>query len=209
MKNTIQHGVSIGIKRIDETFFIKMKLIGKLTHEDYETIVPLIESSLASVEYPDISLLVDATQFDGWSLEAAFDDLKFGLKHNEDFKKIAFVGNKSWQEYGVKLSNWFMSGSMHYFENIDEAIEWLKEEKILENQEEFDIDDDITEKELASRKESIEDELEALFKSNMKITDWDVPEADDRKAAELIVKILENKLSQIKTDVQNGKYNYF
>ena len=205
MTNTNQHGLSIGIKRVENTFFIKMKLIGKLTHEDYKTIIPMIEHSLNSVDYPDISLLVDATLFDGWSLEAAFDDLKLGLKHNEDFKRIAFVGNKTWQEYGIKLTNWFMSGKMQYFEDMNEAIQWLREEDEIEQIHE---DSPMTEKEISSRKEEIENQLESLFESNMKITNWDVPETDDKKAAELILDVLEKKLATIKTDVKNGKYDY-
>lgn len=68
---------------------------------------------------------------------------------------------------------------------------------------------DIVEKELASRKSEIQTELEILFKVNMKITDWDVAEADDQKAAEILVSILQEKLDSIKTDVESGKYlNY-
>ena len=201
-----QNGISIGIKRVNELFFVKMKLVGKLTHEDYQNITPMIENALHSVEDPNISLLVDATLFEGWSLEAAFDDLKIGLKHNADFKKIAFVGNKSWQEYSIKLTNWFMSGQMEYFEDINEAIDWLsaEDEKIEDSSQQS-----MTEKEIFDREEAIANQLELLFKTNMKITNWDVPETDDRKAAELIVDILEKKVANIKNDVKNGKYDYF
>lgn len=201
-----QNGISIGIKRVNELFFVKMKLVGKLTHEDYQNITPMIENALHSVEDPNISLLVDATLFEGWSLEAAFDDLKIGLKHNADFKKIAFVGNKSWQEYSIKLTNRFMSGQMEYFEDINEAIDWLsaEDEKIEDSSQQS-----MTEKEIFDREEAIANQLELLFKTNMKITNWDVPETDDRKAAELIVDILEKKVANIKNDVKNGKYDYF
>ena len=206
MKNINQHGISIGIKRIDDTFFIKMKLIGKLTDADYKTIIPMIETSLSSVEYPNISLLVDATQFEGWSLEAAFDDLKIGLQHNRDFKKIAFVGNKSWQEYSVKLTNWFMAGKMEYFEDISNAIDWLNSENIVEEQKN---DISMTEKEILTREKAIENQLELLFKANMKITNWDVPETDDQKAAEMIINILEQKVTKLKEDVKKGLYEYY
>jgi uncharacterized FlaG/YvyC family protein len=127
---------------------------------------------------------------------------------------VAFVGNKKWQEYGIKLTNWFMSGKMEYFENISEAIDWLHyqeqtEEQTQEQKKEIPVDAAMTEKEIESRKEDIEKELEALFKSNMKITDWNVPESDDQKAAELIVEIFETKLSKIKEQVKNGEYKYF
>ena len=67
----------------------------------------------------------------------------------------------------------------------------------------------MTTKEIASRKEVIENELENLFKKNMKITDWDVPEADDQTAATLIINILQNKLDKIKEDISNGTYKTY
>jgi len=68
---------------------------------------------------------------------------------------------------------------------------------------------DPVEKELESRRKSIARELELLFKANMKITDWDVPEADDRKAAELLLNIMREELEQIGRDVAAGKYDHY
>ncbi len=68
---------------------------------------------------------------------------------------------------------------------------------------------DAVEKELQSRKAEIQKELELLFKTNMRITDWDVPEADDRKAAGIIVTILEDALNAIKRDIKAGKYDNY
>ena len=67
----------------------------------------------------------------------------------------------------------------------------------------------MTQKEIESRKKDIEEQLEILFKGNMKITDWDVPEADDQLAAELIAEILQNKLDLIKQDIKEGKYRFY
>jgi len=64
-------------------------------------------------------------------------------------------------------------------------------------------------KELAVRKAEIEKELELLFDTNMKITDWDVPEADDTKAADIILNIMEKKIHQLREDVKSGKYKNY
>jgi len=64
-------------------------------------------------------------------------------------------------------------------------------------------------KELESRKGEIEGELELLFKTNMKITDWDVPEVDDKEAAKIILDMMQEKLNAIRTDVAAGKYDYY
>ncbi len=66
-----------------------------------------------------------------------------------------------------------------------------------------------TQKDLQNRIDEIRDELESLFKSNLKITDWNVPEADDQNAAEILLSILEQKLSEIKEDVKNKKYENY
>ena len=49
-----RHGLSIGIERINSRFFLTLKVIGKLTHEDYGTITPMIESALEGVKTPKI-----------------------------------------------------------------------------------------------------------------------------------------------------------
>jgi len=64
-------------------------------------------------------------------------------------------------------------------------------------------------KELAVRKAEIENEIELLFKTNMKITDWDVPEADDAKAADIILNIMDKKIQAIRKDVADGKYTNY
>jgi len=68
---------------------------------------------------------------------------------------------------------------------------------------------DAIEKELLSRKEEIQKELELLFKANMKITDWDVPEADDTKAANMLLDIMQEKIDALRTDVAEGKFKNY
>ena len=64
-------------------------------------------------------------------------------------------------------------------------------------------------KELAERKAEIEKAIELLFKANIKITDWDVPEADDTEAADIILNIMEKKIQQLREDVKAGKYENY
>ncbi len=64
-------------------------------------------------------------------------------------------------------------------------------------------------KEFQSRKSEIERAVELLFKANMKITDWDIPEADDEKAATILLAIIEEKLDAIREDVKSGNYKNY
>ncbi|MBE9568691.1 MAG: STAS/SEC14 domain-containing protein [Proteobacteria bacterium] len=123
--NNSKHGFSIGIERVGSDVFLAMKAVGKLTHEDYETITPMIDSALEEVKQPKVKVLIDGTELEGWELRAAWDDFKIGLKHGNDFEKIAIYGNKNWQDIAAKVGTWFVSGEVRYFENYDDALSWL------------------------------------------------------------------------------------
>lgn len=193
-----EHGISIGINRVNEFFFMKIKINGTLTHEDYERMIPIFKSSIEGVTEPDIRVLIDATEFNGWELRAAWDDFKFGMEFRQSFSKIAIVGTSTVEKYAVKIGSWFVNGEMKFFKSLDNAYEWLNKKEVTP----------ITpvQKDLHARKEDIRDDLESLFKSNLKIVDWNVPEPDDQNASEIIVNILEEKLKEIKADVKDGKY---
>jgi hypothetical protein len=123
----IRHGLAIGIERVNNDFFLSLKASGKLTHEDYEKINPMIDSALQGVKDPRVKVFIDASELEGWELRAAWDDFKLGLKHGNDFDKIAIFGNKKWQEIAAKVGTWFISGEVKYFEDTDEAWSWLQE----------------------------------------------------------------------------------
>lgn len=124
--DTATHGLSIGMERVNDQFFLKLKAVGKLTHADYDIINPLIDSALEGVKEPKVNVFIDGTELDGWEPRAAWDDFKLGLKHGGEFEKIAIVGNKKWQEMAARVGSWFISGDVKYFEEEDEALEWLQ-----------------------------------------------------------------------------------
>jgi anti-sigma28 factor (negative regulator of flagellin synthesis) len=65
---------------------------------------------------------------------------------------------------------------------------------------------DIIQKEIQKRESEIIKELELLFKANLKITEWDIPEVDQNAAAKALVEVLEKGIEKIKKDIEDGKY---
>lgn len=126
---TTRHGLFIGIERVNNQFFLSLKAVGKLTHEDYLKITPMIDSALAEVKDPKVNVFIDGTELEGWELRAAWDDFKLGLKHGSEFNKIAIYGNKKWQEYSAKIAAWFVSGQVRYFTDSKAAFSWLQGEE--------------------------------------------------------------------------------
>jgi hypothetical protein len=65
------------------------------------------------------------------------------------------------------------------------------------------------EQEIEKMRSSIKTELRLIFKANMKIFDWDIPENDDRKSAELIVRTMQEALDELKQEIADGKYDNY
>jgi hypothetical protein len=62
---------------------------------------------------------------------------------------------------------------------------------------------DAIEKEIASRKNEIKAELRMLFNANNRITEWDVPETDEKEAAELLLKVMQEALDELKEEIRS------
>lgn len=121
-----EHGVGIALKRVGGKLFVEIKMIGTLTHEDYELFVPVIDGAMEDVPEQKMNMLADMRELEGWELNAAWDDFKFGLNHRRDFAKIAMVGNATWEKFSAKISNLIISGETRYFDKREDALAWLE-----------------------------------------------------------------------------------
>ncbi len=119
------HGVHVGIVRSKQRLLVELVLKGKLTHKDYEFFVPMIKNAMESLPQQKMRMVVDMTELEGWELRAAWDDFKFGMEFRNDFEKLAVIGNRSWEHYATKIAGWMIGGEVRYFENSEEALEWL------------------------------------------------------------------------------------
>ena len=96
-------------------------------NEYYQTITPMLDAALKSVQDPKVKVLIYGTELEGWEARAAWDDFKLGLKHGSEFDKIAIYGNKNWQQITARIGSWFISGEVRYFEHMDDALSWLQD----------------------------------------------------------------------------------
>ncbi len=120
-----EHGISIAVKRNKKRIFIEVSMLGKLKHEDYQLFVPIIDKALKNVKDLEADILVDMRNFKGWEFLAAWDDMKFGIKHRNAFDKMAIVGNKKWEEASVGMMSHLMKGKSKFFKERDKALSWL------------------------------------------------------------------------------------
>ncbi len=122
---TKEHGIGIAIKRNQKKLFIEISMLGKLTHEDYQVFVPMIDKALKKAKGLETDLLIDMKKLKGWEFLAAWDDFKFGVKHRNVFDKVAIIGSKKWEEQSVAMMSHLMKVKVKFFKERKKALSWL------------------------------------------------------------------------------------
>jgi len=109
---------------------LHVRLNGTLTDADYRQFVPELECLIS--QHGSLRLLVEMSDFHGWSTGALWDDLKIFLKHGKEIERVAIVGEKSWQEWMTRMARPFMHSEVQFFDRTlaSEARRWVLEECI-------------------------------------------------------------------------------
>lgn len=111
----------------DENNIIAFKAVGRLTDADYQAFMPQIETVIA--KHGRARLLVDLSRFEGWELQAAWDDFAFGIKHWSDFERMALIGDKTWEAWAARIADKLMPGCQTRLFATDEgdaAWAWIR-----------------------------------------------------------------------------------
>ena len=106
---------------------LAFKATGKLTDADYRQFLPILEAMIRKTGR--ISLYIEMQDFEGWEAKAAWDDLRFGLQHDDDFKRIAIVADGSLMHAATGFVNFFSHIEIRFFDNNESAAawDWLRE----------------------------------------------------------------------------------
>jgi hypothetical protein len=105
---------------------LAVEAIGKVTDEDYETILePAVREKLEA--HPKIRYVyVLGEEFDGWTLGAMWEDAKLGGGDLRKWEKIAVVTDKDWVRHAVQGFGWMIPGDVKVFSlvELDDAKAW-------------------------------------------------------------------------------------
>ena len=118
--------MSVALMPTLEKKYVEVDLSGTLDRADYEKLVPQFEQWIR--EHGKVRLLVLMHDFHGWHAGALWEDIKFDVHHFSDFERIAFVGEKKWQEYMTAFCKPFTKAQVRYFESaeMEQAKVWLE-----------------------------------------------------------------------------------
>ena len=105
---------------------VTVTVLGEFVLADYKEFEDMVGSTLAPGG--KVSLLIDLRQMAGFTVDVAWEDIKYTRSHPNDFDKIAVVTRSEWVIWSAWLSQMFINADLQVFDDGDEARGWVEEE---------------------------------------------------------------------------------
>lgn len=118
---------SVEVLELANGKIVKIVASGKLSKASYDFFTPELDSLVE--KHGKIRLLFELIEFNGWTLGAAWEDLKFGCKHFNHIERIAIVGDRQWEKAMVAVCRPFTRARIRYFDidDLHDASDWVSE----------------------------------------------------------------------------------
>lgn len=103
---------------------VKVSVFGEFTLADYKQ---LEDAVVFEMKFQGkVNLLVDLRDMADFTLDVAWEDVRFNWQHAHDFQKIAVVANGRLVAWSAWLARAFLDAEIQIFENYDLASDWVE-----------------------------------------------------------------------------------
>ncbi len=111
----------INIEKTQNT--VVVAVIGEFTLADYKD----FEDKVLHQYHFDgrANLLFDWRDMVDYSVDVAWEEIKFMREHGSEFGRVAVVTDDQWQAWSAWVSNLFIDADVAVFLDYDEALEWV------------------------------------------------------------------------------------
>jgi hypothetical protein len=110
-----------------EPHLVTVTAFADFTLADYQEFEAAALKALDADADRRINLFFDLRDMTGYTLDLAWEEVRFTRQHARDFDKIAVVTTDQWTIWSVWLSQLFVEADIQVFEDPQGAQAWLKE----------------------------------------------------------------------------------
>lgn len=105
---------------------VAVKITDTIDRKDYNKLIPRMESKIK--QCGKINIFLEITDGVEPAVKSLGQDMHFNLKHAQDIRKVAFVGNEEHEEEIVNLFKPLENAEIRWYNPVDrqEALEWLR-----------------------------------------------------------------------------------
>ncbi len=109
----------------EQDYGLNVALYNEFTLEDFREFENAALDAVVRVHRPD--LLLDLSMLKDFTIDMAYEQLKFLRKHDGDFGRIAIVVDDVWIRLGTHISSLLTQQHPKYFDDVASAQKWLLE----------------------------------------------------------------------------------
>ncbi len=102
---------------------VGVTVMGQFTLDDYKEFE---EAVTYGVKFQGkVNLLFDLRDMLSFSVDVAWEELKFSREHKNDFGRIAILTGDQWVAWSMWINRMFMSADIRLFDDLDLAQAWV------------------------------------------------------------------------------------
>ncbi|MBU4500698.1 MAG: STAS/SEC14 domain-containing protein [Gammaproteobacteria bacterium] len=102
---------------------ISVSVMGQFTLDDYREFEQAV---CYGIQFQGkVDLLFDLRDMLSYSLDVAWEELKFSREHKNDFGRIAILTDDQWMAWSMWLNRSFMSAEIRLFDDLEMAQAWV------------------------------------------------------------------------------------
>jgi hypothetical protein len=104
---------------------VSVAVLGEFALADFQEFEELV---LFQIKFDGpVDLLFDLREMVDFTVDMAWEEIKFSRQHGGDFSRIAVLTNSQWVAWSAWLEQLFVSADLHVFDDEAEARQWLSE----------------------------------------------------------------------------------
>lgn len=115
------------IEYVDEDLegLVAVKITDTICQKDYKALIPEMENKIKL--YGRINFYLEIRDGVNWDSDNFWSDIHFNLKHAQDIRKVAFVGDEQLEEKIIELLRPIENAEIRWYNYFDkkEALKWL------------------------------------------------------------------------------------
>lgn len=109
----------------NQDHLVEFAVFGEFTLGDFKEFEELV---LYEIKFSGpVDLLVDLRDMADFTVDMAWEEIRFSRQHAGDFRRIAVITDSQWVTWSAWLSQLFVNADVTVFDNEEEARSWLAE----------------------------------------------------------------------------------
>lgn len=102
---------------------IAVTVMGQFTLDDYREFEQAV---CYGIQFQGtVNLLFDLRDMLSYSVDVAWEELKFSREHKNDFDRVAILTSDQWVAWSMWINRFFMSADIQLFDDLDAAQAWV------------------------------------------------------------------------------------